>query len=230
MKIRILNPNIIDKNKIPNSWNNSKINRYITRYNYLKENLDKNQDLNIELFDCVTCKDYTVDVNNQTINYNNKILPYAGEGEIDHGVPVMLSHMEIYKLLDEDTLILESDILFDRQQFLNIIDIIEDFKTIKEDNKILYMQRSIPWSENGPDKPIQIIQQVTKHIGRANMLYCGAMYFVTKECKKILLENLLPLRGPDALLDRLNQKNIINYYVPMDINNMFKLNSQLMWI
>jgi hypothetical protein len=229
MKIVILNPNVNEVNKIPKSWDDKKINRYLVRYNYLKPFIDENKDLDIELFDCVTSNDYIVN-ENSTITYNGQIMEYAGEGEIYHGVSVMLTHMEIYKRLDEDTFILESDIIFDRDQFLRIQKLIEEFKTIKENNKVLYLQRSIPWLENGPDKPINLRYKVTENIAKADMLYCGAMYFLTKESKKIILDNILPLRGPDALLDRLNKSGIINYYVPTSMDNMFKLNSQLMWL
>jgi GR25 family glycosyltransferase involved in LPS biosynthesis len=217
-------------NPIKNSEKEMKI-----RYDNRRENVInfisnfKDNFFELSLFDAATPKDF--ESNSKFIKYKDVNFEYIDEYQGLDGIIFyaagLLSHYEIWNI-DEDTLIFEDDILLDNQVFQNIKPCLEEFKTINNDNKVLYLQRSIPWHPSNPDKYYQL-ESCTNLIGK----YVGgdiagtAAIFITKECKKILLNNIRKLCAADRYFDKLQQEGVIQYYMPKNINNMFKLDVNL---
>ena len=125
--------------------------RYIKRREKIDDFLNSfnNDSFNIEYFNAITPNNFTLeDVN---INYNDKKIPYA-ENSVFY-MANTLSHYEIWNI-DEDTLVLEDDVIFDTEIFNNLSDIITDFKSIGSTGKILYLQISTPWLKDADEKQI----------------------------------------------------------------------------
>jgi len=202
--------------------------RYIKR----RENIDNflksfnNDNFNIEYFNAVTPNNFTLDGEN--INYNNKKIPYS-ENSIFY-IANTLSHYEIWNI-DEDTLILEDDVILNNDTFSSLCDIIADFKSIKSINKILYLQISTPWLKDGPDKTIYS-ENITNSIGKYNSgdISGTSAYYITKECKKIILDNIKPVIACDRYLEMFLREGLIEYYIPLLNKGMFKLDKNTMWL
>jgi GR25 family glycosyltransferase involved in LPS biosynthesis len=139
-----------------------------------------------------------------------------------------LSHYEIWNL-EEDTLVIEDDVIFDNELFEKIPNIIDSFLKLDEDNKILYLQISTPWLEDGKEKNFNLIK-VNENIGKyvSGDVSGTAAYYITKECKKVLLQNMRPILPCDQYLDNLLKTGVINYYLPIDKSMMFKLDTKTM--
>ena len=141
-----------------------------------------------------------------------------------------LSHYEIWNT-DEDTLVLEDDVIFDNNLFNNLSTIITEFKSIQSTGKILYLQISTPWLQDAKEKKISL-NKVTENIGK----YMGgdisgtSAYYITKETKKIILNNIKPFTACDRYLELFVKDSLIEYYVPLDKENMFKLDTNTMWL
>jgi GR25 family glycosyltransferase involved in LPS biosynthesis len=194
------------------------INSFISTY--------KNKNIEISIFDAVTPKSFTVE--------NNKIL-FKGEAinyseDSDFYMANTLSHYSLWKM-DEDTLILEDDVIFDESIFDSLVELITKFDKINDDNKILYLQLSTPWLENGRTKIFNYSDTQIQGIYEAkNSDFSGtAAYYIPKTTKKIILENLLPFCACDRYLESYLRMGKIKYYIP-DTNNMFKLNLDTMWL
>ncbi len=185
--------------------------RYIIRRNKIEKFISSNElGLDIEIFDAITPKDFAMMFNK--IIFKGK--EFISEDKSIFYAANWLSHYSIW-LLDEDTLILEDDIELDVNLLSNINDIINVYKEQNKDNNgVLYLQRSNPCS-NGVDKNLE------------SMNYAGTgALFLTRDVKKVLLNNLKNIRGCDGYFDRLNKSGIIKYYIPNNLDYMFKLDKE----
>lgn len=181
-----------------------------------------------EIFNAVTPKDFikegnTVLFEGKSIQTNVESLFYIAN---------TLSHYKIWNL-EEDTLIIEDDLLFKQDKFKTIPALIEKFKEIKHISKVLYLQLTVPWKENALKKHFQIIpsEKYSDFGFPLNSDLSGtSCYFIEKETKKILLSNLKPLLACDAYLGLYNKEGIITYYIPKDLNLMMELDLETYWI
>lgn len=192
------------------------INNYITN----SKNKDK---FNFEFLDAVTPNNFTME--NGNIIYKEKNI-ISDRDDIFY-MSNTLSHYEIWNI-EEDTLIFEDDVLLNDDVFSKLYETINEFNLIKSSTgKILYLQLTTPW--NGTEKTFSL-QSVTDNIGKyINGDISGtAAYYISKETKKILLDNLRPLNACDAYLDRLQRDKIFEYYIPNDKTKMFELDKDTM--
>jgi GR25 family glycosyltransferase involved in LPS biosynthesis len=188
--------------------------RYRIRRKVVLDLIKNNPDLNIEIFDAITPNKFKLE--NSKIYYKDNIFD-SKDNSIFYAAN-MLSHYNIW-LMDEDTLVLEDDIKFDVNLLHNIETTIQNFKNNTDTNGILYLQKSIPWLKDAPSSPLNCMD------------YSGTgALFLTKECKKILLNNIKPFCGCDGYLSELNNKNIIKYYLPNSLEEMFELDNTKHWL
>jgi GR25 family glycosyltransferase involved in LPS biosynthesis len=202
--------------------------RYIKRREKIDGFLNSfNSDIfNIEYFNAITPNNFTLgDLN---INYNDKKIPYA-ENSFFY-MANTLSHYEIWNI-DEDTLVLEDDVIFDNEVFNNLSNIITEFKSIQSVGKILYLQISTPWLKDADEKQIHS-QKLSDNIGKylAGDISGTSAYYITKECKKVILDNIKPFIACDRYLELFVRDGLIEYYVPLSKDNMFKLDTNTMWL
>jgi GR25 family glycosyltransferase involved in LPS biosynthesis len=194
--------------------------RYLDRRSKIKSFIEKTKvsNINFEIFDAVT--PYDISFSNGNVIFEMMKLPVIQEDPFY--VSNNLSHYKIWNM-PEDTLILEDDILLEDATLDKILLSIDDFNKIDCDNKILYLQRSIPWIESLPDKSM-VRKFSTSSVSESvsgDFSGTGA-YFIKKECKDILLKNMRGLCACDKYLNMLKEDGIIKYYIP-DINSMIKL-------
>ena len=207
--------------------------RYVKRRHIINNFLsDFNESsIKIEYFNAITPKDFNCDVSNNTLSesiiFDNKKFEIKKSIWSCH-LANFLSHYEIWNI-EEDTLVLEDDIIFDSELFKKIPSIIESFLKLEENNKILYLQISTPWLEDAREKSFHL-SKINENIGKyiAGDVSGTAAYYITKECKKVLLENIKPILPCDQYLDNLLKSGIINYYLPIDQSMMFKLDTKTM--
>lgn len=183
---------------------------------------------NLEIFDAVTPSKFTID--------NSEIIFEDGRFSIKDTSPFyianFLSHYKIWKT-EEDTLILEDDVIFGESNFQEIYTLINKFKDSDvSTTSILYLQISTPWNISANDKIINYVESIDDAFSIAsNMDFSGtSAYFITNDCKKILLNNLQPVFATDGYLDLLRKSGTIRYCVPSDKSLMFKLNTETMWL
>jgi len=204
----------------------SKIDQFI---NTFKDDLTK-----IDYFNAITPNNFNFTTTGTGPNapgyvyFDNKQLSIIGD--CDLYIANTLSHYEIWKI-DEDTLVFEDDVLFDKVKIKNIISIIDEFKKIPIDGKILYLQLSVPWSKNAHNKTFNL-EKTTENIGKykSGDISGTACYFITKECKRLLLNNMRPIVACDRYLDLLSREGILQYYLPLDKNKMFCLDTETFWL
>ncbi len=180
----------------------------------------------LKYFDAITPSYFSIK-DNKTY-FEDKVLESA-ENSIFY-IANILSHYSIWNI-EEDTLVLEDDVIFDIEVFSNIKNIIEEFKLISGDNKVLYLQLSTPWLEDAKDKNF-LLDKKTENIGKyisGDISGTGA-YYITKEVKKTILKNIKPLTACDKYMDTLQKEKIIEYYLPLNKEYMFKLNKDTMWL
>lgn len=193
-----------------------KINIFLNNY--------KNNHYKISLFDAVTPEQFVVENNIVTYNHNNFTLSHPSVLYVSN----WLSHFNIWNI-NEDTLVIEDNIIFNPDIFNNLIQVIEEFQTIYDPHKILYLQSTCPSSFTSADKHFNIEGSPTQNICVGNIYnnWAGtAAYFIPKEAKELILKDLLPVCACDGYMHELYRKNIIKYYIPSDINNMFKLDPE----
>ena len=205
------------------------------RYKRRRENIENyfsnfnNESINFEFFDAVTpssfSPDLTKDCLSDSVIYNGQKFELSKELWICY-IGNFLSHFQIWNI-DEDTLVLEDDVLLEDRFFEKIPMVIESFKKIQEPNKLLYLQVSAPWREDAMEKQFNLIN-VNENISRfmGGDISGTAAYFITKECKKIILNNLRPISPCDNYLDILMRMGIINYYLPNEKSYMCKLDTK----
>jgi GR25 family glycosyltransferase involved in LPS biosynthesis len=212
--------------------NGNKI-RYKQRRDVIEKFLSnfESESISIECFNAVTPNlfntDIDMDVLSGSITFEDKKYDLNGELWICY-IANFLSHYQIWNI-DEDTLILEDDVIFDDEFFKKIHTIIHRFLEIEEDNKILYLQSSIPWLEDAREKYFNL-SRVNDHIGKyiSGDTSGTSAYYITKECKKIILNNITKITNCDGYLSTLLKMGIVNYYIPNDSSMMCKLDKKTM--
>jgi hypothetical protein len=202
--------------------------RYIKRrekIDYFLKSFD-NQNFNIEYFNAITPNNFTLE--NENIIYKGKNIS-SNENSIFY-MANTLSHYEIWNT-DEDTLVLEDDVILDNDLFNRLSDIINEFNLIPSVGKILYLQISTPWLEDAKEKKISF-NKVSDNIGKyVNGDISGtSAYYITKECKKTILNNIKPFIACDRYLELFVKDGLIEYFIPMNTDNMFRLDKNTMWL
>jgi hypothetical protein len=205
------------------------------RYKQRRENIQNflnvfnNQFVDIQFMDAVTPKSFTEDLTKDWLSgsviFEGKKFELSKELWICY-IGNFLSHYSIWNM-DEDTLVLEDDVLLDHGFFETIPNLIESFKKINQENKLLYLQVSAPWSEDAMEKNFNLVpvnENISKFFG--GDISGTAAYFITKECKKIILNNLRPISPCDNYLDILQKMSVINYYLPSEKSLMCKLDTK----
>lgn len=202
--------------------------RYVKRRekidNFLKS--FNNINFNIEYFNAVTPNNFNFE--NGNIVYNDKKIPY-NEDSVFY-MANTLSHYEIWNQ-DEDTLVLEDDVILSDDLFNNLYNTINEFKLVQSNSKILYLQISIPWLKDADEKQIHS-KKVSDNIGKyiTGDISGTSAYYITKECKKVILNNIKPFIACDRYLELFVKEGLIEYYVPLSKDSMFKLDTNTMWL
>jgi GR25 family glycosyltransferase involved in LPS biosynthesis len=231
MKIRIISVNSEDLKDFDSVQsfghkieNGQKL-RYQVRRNIIKEFISNNN-FSINIFDAVTPNKFQIKNNN--VEYKNKKLDLLDDSEFY--IANILSHYEIWNI-DEDTLILEDDVILDKLQLEEVENLIKSFEEIEFTNKVLYLQLSTPWHESFFDKDFNL-QPFNDNFGRylSGDLSGTSALFLTKDCKKIILNNLLPLCACDKYFNSLNSLGILQFYLPIDKSKMIKLDKNTSWL
>jgi GR25 family glycosyltransferase involved in LPS biosynthesis len=231
MEIRIISVNtedIKDFNSVQSfghQLENGQKLRYQVRRNKIKEFISTNN-LPISIFDAVTPNKFTI--NDSVVEFNN--LKFELSDDSEFYISNLLSHYQIWKL-DEDTLILEDDVILDKIQLEGIITLIDSFREIEFDNKALYLQLSTPWHESFFDKEFSL-QPVNEYLGKyiSGDLSGTSALFLTKECKKIILNNLQPLCACDKYFNKLSSLGVVQFYLPNDKTKMLRLDKKTSWL
>jgi len=208
---------------------NGKKQRYITRRNNIQEFMENfHQDnLKMHIFDAITPNNFII--TGDKVIFENKTLSL-----LDNGVFYVANNLSHYKiwLIEEDTLILEDDLIWDETKFNDIINLIENFKTLNLHDSILYLQISTPWDSSAREKKLVYSQIINENLAYTdNIDFSGtAAYFLTKECKKVIINNMQGLCACDRYLDNLRKNGTIKYCIPTNKNNMFCLDTETMWL
>jgi GR25 family glycosyltransferase involved in LPS biosynthesis len=210
--------------------NNNPIRRYSERRKNIDSFIEKTSSdkFSLEVLPAVTPIDFSIADNqvsfdNKYFDIGNKDLLYISNN---------LSHYKIWEI-EEDTLVFEDDIVLDLVQIEKITELIESFKLIEDDFKILYLQISTPWIREGTKKSFNFESTNISGIGRLignNDISGTAAYFIDKKSKKKILENPRPLNPCDQYLDRFRLDGLLRYYIPTDLNLMFSLDYDTMWL
>jgi len=125
-------------------------------------------------------------------------------------------------------LVLEDDVLFDEQRFRNVVPLIEKFKEIKSNRKILYLQGthpSLPIDKNLAGVNCGIPDFQIPVFGIDNLSGTGA-YFIPQEAKRIIIENIKPLRACDGFMDDYYKAGLIYWFFPKNRNLFLKLDGE----
>lgn len=231
MKIRIISVNTEDikdfdsVQSFGHQVENGQKLRYQVRRSKIKEFISTNN-LPISIFDAVTPNKFKI--NDNVMEFNN--LKFELSDDSEFYISNILSHYQIWNL-DEDTLILEDDVILDKNQLDEISTLIGSFKEIEFDNKVLYLQLSTPWHESFFDKEFSL-QPLNEHFGKyiGGDLSGTSALFLTKECKKIILNNLQPLCACDKYFNKLRSIGILQFYLPNDKTKMMRLDKNTSWL
>ena len=190
----------------------------------------KSDSIEFEIVDAVTGFDIEVLEGNRLLHEDkiyNLDTNHFKEGCPPFYAVNVLSHMKIWKM-DEDTLVLEDDILFEDGKFERLVNIIENFKKIKDANKVLYLQLSTPWLDNLGDKRFlsspSEVEGLDLGLGKwPDSDWSGTTaYFITSDMKKFLLDNQQSLQGCDGYFGDLRIANLLRYYIPTDRSVMLR--------
>ena len=202
--------------------------RYVKRREKIDDFLKSfnNEKIDIEYSNAVTPNNFILE--NGDINYKDKKIPYSENSTFY--MANTLSHYEIWNT-DEDTLVLEDDVILSNSLFDNLCQIISDFELIKSNNKILYLQISTPWLQDGQEKSLSL-NAVNESIGKyiSGDISGTSAYYISKETKTSILNNIKPFTACDKYLELFLNDGLIEYYVPLNKDNMFKLDTNTMWL
>lgn len=207
--------------------------RYRKRRENIKEFLNnfKNDNFEMKIFDAITPIHFNDDLKKDTLDRevifeNRKFI--LGKSLWTCHIANYFSHYKIWQM-EEDTLIMEDDLILDEVFFENITDIIHEFNKLEDKNKLLYLQSSTPWTPNATVKTFDLLN-ISENIGRyrGGDISGTSCYFITQDCKKIILENLRAILPCDAYLDSLQKNKIIDYYLPLNVSLMGKLDTKTM--
>ena len=233
-KIRVINPLPFDEQdsiswkKITNEGEplGFKFPRYQIRRQIIEKFISENKDLDIEIHNAVTPKHFTFE--------NGGVFFQGVHFEVEDIQPFywsnLLSHYGIWNI-DEDTLILEDDVVFDRETILNLEKELEYFNQLDLGGKVLNLSRSIPWMREVPDKKFATLRfdERFSYLRDGDLSGTGALY-LTKKTKRIILENMGPLTGCDGYFKRLYEKGVIKYFIPNNHELMFRLDEKTVWL
>ena len=163
--------------------------RYVKRREKIMDFFNRNQFKNIKvsLFDAITPNDFKIEGDN--VIYKDKTF-YCIEPEncrLFH-MANLLSHYKIWEI-DEDTLIFEDDLILTPELIESTINLVHEYNTVKRNNTILYLQRSVPWLKNC-DKQLIFDELISHNLGISSKTdFSGtAAYYITKETKKHILK------------------------------------------
>jgi GR25 family glycosyltransferase involved in LPS biosynthesis len=230
MKTRIISVNTDDNDDFDSvqgyghlSENGKKI-RYSLRREKIKTFLEKSKG-SIEIFDAVTPNKFVIE--NDHLVFSDKTMNVLDKS--DFYLANILSHYEIWNI-DEDTLILEDDIVLDFEKITEIKNLLDPFKKLETSNKILYLQLSTPWHESFFERDYQL-EPINEQFGKLKNGDCSgtSALLITKECKKTLLDKIYPLCACDRYFNNLKSMGVVEFYLPLNRNLMFKLDNETSW-
>jgi len=213
------------------SVNNSENEKYIKRRQNLINKIKNIK--NISLFDAVTNERWNyLSENKDAIKFNN--FKISNGAQYDLYVSNFLSHFVIWNE-QSDILVLEDDIIFDENVFLKIETLINNFLKIEDEHKLLYLQSSCPWRQGNPLKNYSVYDvefQISEFYKLKNTTFDvsgTAAYFIDAKTCKFLSESLNnnKILATDAYLHNLLKEQKLNYYIPLDFQNYFKLDVNL---
>ena len=206
-------------------------NRYISRRKIVNEfvNSIKDDRFKVEIFNAITPNQFKLENKKDVVFFENNLFTVAERSELY--IANILSHYKIWQM-QEDTLILEDDIIFNRTIFSNVHNILSNLNIQKLKNVILYLQISRPSCKLASDKLMTCSSLINEQVGYTDSLDVSGTgaYYISRECKETILSNMQDLRACDNYLDRLRHLGIIKICIPFDKNNMFKLNTDLHWL
>ncbi len=204
--------------------------RYIRRREKINSFIQENkfENIHIDFFDAITPNEFLIENNN--VIFENKSFVCSEENPFNFYMANLLSHYKIWEI-EEDTLIFEDDLILTEELIKSAVFLVEEYKNTKRENSILYLQRSVPWLQ-GSDKNLIHNQSISENLGTSTQTdFSGtAAYFITKETKKHLLSNIQPFIACDRYLIGMMHKNLLEFCIPKNINNMFSLDQETMWL
>lgn len=221
-----------DKSK---EWREFYSRRYSERRKRLSDFISKNEsDFDIQIIDAITPNEFKISENmvefeERTFSLD-KAAGYDATGEVFYAAN-NLSHLKIWEI-DEDTLILEDDVVISNEILNKISSIISEFNSIENDGFILYLQISTPWLKDGVDKSInyqKILSDNLAHTESFDVSGTGA-YYINRRTKKIFLENSEELCACDRFIDKLRKRGLVKYCIPLNKESMFSLDKETMWL
>jgi len=130
-----------------------------------------------------------------------------------------------------DLLVFEDDCVFDAGVFARLVPAIDEFKTRGKEDEVLYLQRTAP-HKVGCDRTFSTLSNTTTKllIESNHPEFSGtAAYYITEAAKKHIMSNIRHDYATDKFFFELHRGGKLRYIIPRDLNNMFKLDGQLMW-
>ena len=216
----MINTRIISVKTSP--WEERRI-RYETRRANL-ENFIESTKSPIIIQEAIIPSDF--EILNGKANYLDKT--YDLSIPIDFYIANTLSHIKIWEI-DEDTLILEDDVLLTEINFTKIYQYIQEFNTIEDPCKILYLQISVPYAPDAYNKNFDISDKITQNICKLHdgSDFAGtAGYFINSETKKRLLDNIKSIKPCDQYLHQYQKEGFLSYYTLTNQSDMIKLDTR----
>jgi len=232
-RIISVNTNDIESDKsvqnIGHQKNEGRKIRYVKRREKIEEFVKNTSidGMNMEIFDAVTPKDFSFDSGKVYYKGNE----YANSTEAELYIANTLSNFEIWNM-EEDTLVLEDDVLFDVDVLREIQILCEEFKEVKIPNKLLYLLRSCPWKKGTPDRFYQTVK-INDRFGiptSPHDMSGNGAYFATSKTKEIILRNMKPIKESDGMMGDLNNSKVLTYCIPNNIESMIRLDPQTTWL
>lgn len=221
-----------DKSK---EWREFYSRRYSERRKRLLDFISKNEsDFDIQIIDAITPNEFKivenlVEFEEKTFTLD-KVAGYDATSEVFYAAN-NLSHLKIWEI-DEDTLILEDDVVLSNEIMYNIKKTISEFNSIENAGFILYLQISTPWLKDGVDKSINYQQSLSENLAYTESFDVSgtSAYYINRETKKIFLENFEELCACDRFIDKLRKRGLVKYCIPLNKENMFSLDKETMWL
>lgn len=201
--------------------------RFANRRKIIIEDLEQINEENISIYDAITPKNWTNNENG-TITFNDEILKVSDDTHWTH-ISNWLSHYELWKEKNEEILILEDDITVDKEVYNNALSVIEEFKTINEDYKLLYLQSTSPWFTGLKHYDVSDIEKKEGNLFKLkstafDVSGTGA-YYIDAKTSAFLSETAkrYNIRPTDGYLHVFLMEGILKYYIPTNYQDWFKL-------
>jgi len=201
--------------------------RYLNRRKKIKEFVENTTLPGIEfkIFDAITPKDF-IKLGDDVL-FNGKLMKSATESLFY--IANNLSHYQIWNI-NEDTLIVEDDLLFDPIKFIFTVGLIEKFENIKFSAKVLYLQGTHPSIPGAVNKNLVgincgYLEFQTPLMNNDDLSGTGA-YFIKKEAKRMLLNNMKPLCACDKFMDDYYKEGLIQWFIPKNRELMLSLDKE----